>query len=136
MIAAAEKGKLNVVQWLRGLLPPCPWGAGVLFQAALGGHVDVLEWCRAQHPPCPWGDLGNTIMTSLVWADRLDVLRLLRAVDPPCSWNTSTCRAAVDCGKLSTLSWLLTQDPPCPIDALTIALARHRFSDAELQGLF
>jgi hypothetical protein len=54
MEAAAEKGHLETVQWLRSLNPPCPWDERVCRAAASSGRLGMLQWLRQQQPPCPW----------------------------------------------------------------------------------
>ena len=56
MRLAARHGCLEGMQVLRGLDPPCAWGAETCQFAAGGGHLGVLQWLRAQTPPCPWGE--------------------------------------------------------------------------------
>ena len=73
--AAAYKGRLEALIWMREQDPPCPWNADMAAAAAFGGHLDVLKWVRAQDPPCPWnwmtvaaarGDYGQNEL--LNWA--------------------------------------------------------------------
>lgn len=49
--AAAAKGHLHVLQWLRRSAN-CPWDSGTSTQAAANGHLDVLQWVRTEE--CPW----------------------------------------------------------------------------------
>ena len=51
---AARGGHLEVLKFLRGLDPPCPWDWGTCHWAAREGHLEILEWARDQDPPCPW----------------------------------------------------------------------------------
>jgi len=39
--AAAEKGELEMLQWLRTQDPPCPWDWRTCFDAANSGHLEV-----------------------------------------------------------------------------------------------
>lgn len=48
--AAAEKGHLNVLIWLR--FSGCPWDKNACSMASLGGHLKVLQWLREFS--CPW----------------------------------------------------------------------------------
>ena len=48
--AAAKKGQLKALQWLRR--HSCPWNVWTCAYAAKGGHLDVLQWARKQN--CPW----------------------------------------------------------------------------------
>ena len=43
-----------MLQWARGMEPPCPWDADMCNAAARGGQLGVLLWARTQVPPCPW----------------------------------------------------------------------------------
>lgn len=53
---AASSGNLEVLQWLRGQVPPCPWEADTVFHAGMMGHVDVLKWIfeRKNEISCTW----------------------------------------------------------------------------------
>ena len=57
---AAWRGLLEVLQWLRGEDPPCPWSEDTCSEAAGGGHLEVLQWLRGQDPPCPWDKVQCT----------------------------------------------------------------------------
>ena len=72
---AARHGCLEGMQVLRGLDPPCAWGAETCQHAAEGGHLEVLQWLRAQTPPCPW-DESTCIITCMRAAEggHLEVL--------------------------------------------------------------
>ena len=48
MAEAAGAGHAPVVEWLRALDPPCPWGEDVPARAALGGHTALLDWLALQ----------------------------------------------------------------------------------------
>ena len=49
---AVEHGSLEMLQWLRGQDPPCPWDRWVCSAAARGGHLEMLRWLRSNG--CPW----------------------------------------------------------------------------------
>ena len=44
---------MEVLKWLKGHDPFCPWGYAC-DAAAGGGQLEVLKWLRSQNPPCPW----------------------------------------------------------------------------------
>ena len=58
-IALADHGYVNheqvsdldIVQWLRSQIPPCPWSAKTCEAAAIDGQLHVLKWLRSQNPP-------------------------------------------------------------------------------------
>ena len=52
--AAAERGDISMLRWLRGQTPPCPWDEAVS-TAAVSMNITTLQWLRGQYPPCPWG---------------------------------------------------------------------------------
>ena len=108
---AARGGQLEALKFLKGLDPPCPWGAMGCTWAAEGGHLDVLKWARSQDPPCPWSE---DTCASAALRGNLEVLKWLRAQDPPCPWNEQTCYWAAHRGHLDVLEWARSQDPPCP----------------------
>ncbi|WZN67299.1 putative ankyrin repeat protein [Chloropicon roscoffensis] len=110
---AAEGGHLNVLKFLRGLDPPCPWDKWTCTSAAGEGHLEIVKWLKKQTPPCPWSE------KTCAWAakgERLEVLKWLRAQDPPCPWDAETCAEAARWGRLEVLKWARDQDPPCPWD--------------------
>lgn len=51
---AARQGHLELLQWVLGQQPPCPWNASTCRLAVERGHLQVLQWVQAQQPPCPW----------------------------------------------------------------------------------
>ena len=107
---AARGGRLEALQYLRGLDPPCPWSAGTCKQAAEGGHLEVLMWARSQNPPCPW---NSRTCTFAAYRGYLEILKWARSEDPPCPWNYMTCGWAAEGGHLDVLKWARSQDPPC-----------------------
>jgi hypothetical protein len=111
--SAARNGHLDILQYARGLTPPCPWDERVCAVAALGGHLHLLRWARTQREPCPW---DATACTQAAFGGHLDVMSFLRAETghPPCPWSHDACCAAAATGNLELLQWLRAQDPPCP----------------------
>ena len=108
---AAKAGRLEALQDLRGLDPPCPWDEHTCAWAAEGGHLDVLKWARSQNSPCPWSEWT---CARAARGGHLDVLKWLRDQDPPCPWDEGTCSGAAEEGHLEILKWLRSEDPPCP----------------------
>lgn len=53
---AAVANHLPMLQWLRGLAPPCPWNVHTTYMAVYSGNLEMLQWARAQTPPCPWDE--------------------------------------------------------------------------------
>ena len=51
---AAQGGHLDVLKFLRGLDPPCPWDERTCAAAAREGRLEALKFLRGQNPPCPW----------------------------------------------------------------------------------
>jgi len=117
---AAKAGRLEALQDLRGLDPPCPWDEHTCAWAAEGGHLDVLKWARSQNSPCPWSEWT---CARAARGGHLDVLKWLRDQDPPCPWDEGTCSGAAEEGHLEILKWLRSEDPPCPWDERTCASA-------------
>ena len=113
---------IEILQFLREQVPPCPWDARSCAAAAEEGHLDVLLYLRSQTPPCPWDS------TACKMAARdgrpTAVLRWLRTQTPPCPWDESVCLAATKFdGVLETLKWLRSQSPPCPWNANACLMA-------------
>lgn len=52
LAAAANRGKFEVVRWLRGR--GCGWTADVCANAARCGHLELLRWARSAG--CPWDE--------------------------------------------------------------------------------
>lgn len=48
--AAAEKGYVEVLKWLRSQDPPCPWSERTCELAAQYGQTEVLKWVQLQDP--------------------------------------------------------------------------------------
>jgi hypothetical protein len=142
---AADAGKLEVLQWLRGQNPPCPWGAPYTLTrraakhghlailqwalengcpwnertceaAAMGGQLHVLQWLRSQSPPCPWGE---RTCESAAFGGHLALLQWARANG--CPWGGWTCAFAAKGGHLDVLKWL--RDNGCPWDQMTCTWA-------------
>ncbi len=107
--AAAKGGNISTLVWLRCQDPPCPWDATAT-AAAAANDIGMLQWLRAQHPPCPW----DATATAAAAANDIGTLQWLRAQHPPCPWEPTTCEAAAQAGRLDILKWLRGQSPPCP----------------------
>ena len=144
-VKAAEKGRLEMLAWLRA--QGCPGEDAICEAAAAFGRVDVLRWARAQEPPCAWGadtcDAAARFgrLSALRWlreegcpgADgiceaaaqggHLDVLRWARAQEPPCAWGAHVFSTAAMMGRIAVLRWLREQEPPCPWDGAAYELA-------------
>ncbi len=109
-IDAAARADQPMLEWLRTLEPPVPWGTAVCEAAAKDGTISTLAWLRCQEPPCPW----DATATAAAAATDIGRLQWLRAQDPPCPWSPATCEAAASAGRLDILKWLRGQSPPCP----------------------
>ena len=48
--AAAQRGNLSVLKWLRQ--HGCPWDSPTSHDAAAGSHLELLKWARLQQPAC------------------------------------------------------------------------------------
>jgi hypothetical protein len=74
--AAAAAGQLEVLQYLRGLGPPCSWDSNAATAAAAAGHVAVLQYILVDaHPVC-----GCDVWTTraAARAGSLEALQLLQ----------------------------------------------------------
>ncbi|KAJ1443967.1 hypothetical protein B484DRAFT_389169 [Ochromonadaceae sp. CCMP2298] len=122
LLAAAECGQLETVQWLRAQQPPCEWdvsvcrgaaqfGQIVLKRAVLNRQVEVVRWLMSHEPPClcdAW------VCHYLAQHGDRELLRWVRAQHPPAPWTSSACLVAAANGDLRTLQCLRGLDPPCP----------------------
>ncbi len=104
---AAQKGQLEMLQFMRSHHPPCPWDEECGLQALKLGQRHVLEWLHAQD--YPW-TLACTVQAAK--NGDLDLLTWMRSQVYPWPWDSSVCNAAVHTP--GTLQWLLNQSPPCP----------------------
>ena len=73
--AAASKGHLDVLKWLRE--EKCPWDTSVYCGAAAGGHLSVLEWLDVQERPPHWH--GREMARSVAMSGDIGVLEWLVA---------------------------------------------------------
>ncbi len=110
-IDAAATANRPMLEWLRMLEPPVPWGPEVCEAAAKDGTISTLAWLRCQEPPCPW---DATATAAAAAANDIDKLQWLRAQDPPCPWDHRCCEAAARAGRLDILMCLRGSRPPCP----------------------
>jgi len=67
VLAAARKGHLHVLQWLRE--HGCPWNSSTCAYAAKEGHLDVLKWAR-EHG-CPWTAATRDAAATKGYSDNL-----------------------------------------------------------------
>jgi len=117
-VAAAEGGRLEVLQWLYGLGPadssprPYDWELEFMFAAAAeGGHLEVLQWLCTQTPPHPREE--RLICQHAAHSGHLEILQWC-AQEPEWSWDGETCSQAAAGGQLEVLQWLRGKTPPCP----------------------
>jgi hypothetical protein len=96
----AGGGHLEVLQWMRGQTPPCPWGAGSCAAAALGGHLEVLQWMRGLTSPCWWGERTSA---EAARGGHIELLQWMQDQTPALPWYLGTLAAAAECGQLETV---------------------------------
>lgn len=141
---AAERGRLEVLRWLRGQYPPCPMDESAVQMAAFGAHVHVLRWLLETEPPlvkgnmpvlCRYACMSEDPFLVLHWVEANGLLR----VDSRCvqmavtvrrrdvvEWlyergargDASCCSAAAWKGDLPMLQWL--RGKGCPWNVWTI----------------
>ena len=114
--SAAASGHLAVLQWARAQDPPCPWDAYTCMFAAMNGHLATLQWAYAHD--CPQ---SAHICTYAAGYGHMAVLRWARANGHP--WGVKTIAQAAKNGHLEAIQWARAQDPPCPWDSGSIAMA-------------
>lgn len=116
--AAAGKGNLSIVQWLRKLKPPCPWNANVFAAAPGTGNLELIKWMRKGKLRCPWD--GTAFNTSYYYAAKNDpdYERINEHEGPWCVFR-----------------WLQARrHPSCPLDGIHQNILDECFSDDEYEG--
>ena len=118
MSAAASRGHLDIMKYLRTLEPPYPWGT-----AACRGAIKFpgcLKWLRQQEPSCPW-DAGCFALAAA--QGQLSLMQWMRAQEPPCPMDSSAMVATTKNNDPGMLKWVRTNDPLSPWDAKCIGRA-------------
>ena len=115
-VSAADGGQLETMKWL--LHHGCPWDYEVAEAAAAKGRLDVLKWLRTARwvplPPetegeaYPWCD--ETIFSFAARSGDMEVLKWLR--EEKCRWDAETFSSAAAEGHLKVCEWLL--ENKCP----------------------
>jgi hypothetical protein len=106
---ASEAGHLSMLQYLRNVEPPYPWGEEVCVNAAKNGHLEMLQWARSQPEPCPWNEMACAAAAE---NGHLEVLQWLRSQPVPCPWDASVVRGASECGQDHVIEWLQSLEDP------------------------
>jgi hypothetical protein len=116
-LAAASAGRVGVLRYLAGLLPPSAWTASVAGAAAEGrGKPGALAWLLARGAPV---DARRCAMKAARYG-RVDVLEALlsRHKDRKrCPWapvNTTVYSLAAESGQMDMLRWLRAHAPRVP----------------------
>lgn len=121
MEAAAAEGQLDALKYLRSLQPPCPWDERVTGAAAYSGHLGVLQWLCNQRPPCP---ISDNAKLCAVRGGHIHVLNWLNGLLGETSiLDELFCPAAAGYKQLDMLRWLRAHDPPYPWDEMTCVSA-------------
>lgn len=127
---AAERGRLDVCQWLRRKRCPwdaltfflaagtgnmkmlmwlkengCDWDVQTYYRAIQNGHLEVVKWLKANG--CPWEE---QCFLSAVTFEKLDIMEWL--FDNQCPWDERAYEAAVEQGNPEIISWL--EEHFCP----------------------
>ena len=119
MRIAARYGLIAGMHWLRDLDPPCPWDSTVLYAAAEEGQLQVLQWMRDPvrvGGACP---VDKYVCDYAAAAGHLDCLSYLKSQNAPVS--AETLNAAAENDQLEIVTWLRSQDPPCPWNEWTMS---------------
>jgi len=97
----AGAGNLEVLKLLRKAAPDVPWTENICKAAATKGNLDVLKWLRTEcSPPCPWD--ASVCAAAAARGDVQKLSWLRNVVDPPCPWDETVCVAAELKPKLET----------------------------------
>ena len=111
MAAAAASGKLETIQFLRTLSPPCPMDASATRSALWADQPHCLALLRSQQAPCPWTVAS---LSGAVGHHSLEAVQMARALEPPCPWDSGACNAAIAENNAEILTWLLENGAPRP----------------------
>lgn len=81
------------------------------FQCILSSQKEAsIRWLHQHFPACFTVDLCRAAVS------HLHLLKALRHLQPPCPWDSSVSRHALGLRLPRILTWLLNQDPPCPME--------------------
>ena len=94
--AAAEGGRLDVLQWLRSI--GCPWDETVAMVAARLNLMDMLKWVRANGV-----DMGMLTAYNAAYMGNFEALKWVHAEG--CVMDYRICEAAARRGDLPMLEW-------------------------------
>mmetsp|Transcript_14493 Transcript_14493/g.21823 ORF Transcript_14493/g.21823 Transcript_14493/m.21823 type:complete len:736 (+) Transcript_14493:125-2332(+) len=117
---AAMGGHLHTLRWLRSQSgpneKPCPWTPKVCSSAARNGFVDILRYIYHEDPS-PLTCTVNMISYAASYAADVGVLHFVMAEFRPVDLMLSAgyqqaCRVAAECGNLSALQLLRSQEMP------------------------
>ena len=107
--AAAQRGKLELLQILRDLQPPCPWNSSVSRAALHGANPQVLQWMLLEVPPCPIDLQDARAVPLMVIAS--GHLPLLQQIWPVAERPQAMYQEVARHGHLDMLRWLVDQQP-------------------------
>lgn len=110
--AAASKGHLHIVSWLRSQEPPCPWDSSACSAAVTANDLPMLKLLRSLYPPCPWSLLTTYTACELGHLPLLQWM-LVGVVEDPvgggesCPWDYRACYfAATRGGQQHVADWI------------------------------
>ena len=121
--AAARKGQLKTLIWLKKLDPLGPWTTSTCSSAAWEGQLEILKWLRSEG--CPWD-----AWTTWAAARAGDLPCLQFARENGCPWDARTFTAGVEGGSTDCLEYLRKNG--CPCEKFTCIAAARRQGSKEV----
>ena len=92
--------------------------------AVKSNNLDLLKYAREKN--YPWNVETYKLAAARAKSNNLEILQYLCSDPEPnnrCPWNAEVCTRAAGNDNIEALKFLLTHDPPCPIDQTAIAIA-------------
>jgi hypothetical protein len=116
--AAARRGDLQMLRWLKE--QGCEWenGKDILCAAARSGNLEMIAWVKQQ----PGVVCDENTMAAAAGKGQTAICKYLHSEG--CPWSSSACWAAASNGHVSTLRWLHEHGCPWLADVVRVSAAQ------------
>lgn len=99
-VHAVRCGKLDLLQHIMSLNPPCPLTVDATAQAAENLDLTILEWLRSRDPPCPWDEsCWISLLKANTDQENEDILAFMKRQNPLCPWSNEVVTEATKCSE-------------------------------------